>query len=78
MLGKKEQTLSFRKSHRTYRSVEDELRYGVSKREHSRTAAESAKIRKLLPAFANFSVQKSKTGVVGLAKLYLSAKLHAI
>ena len=64
-------------SHQSLHTIEDELRYVISKREHSRTAAEAAKLRKLLPAFANFFVQISITNVVAHAKLYLYAQFHS-
>ena len=57
---------------------ENELRYDSAKLPYSRTAVETAKIRKLLPAFANFSVKSAKEKVVALAKLCYCAKFHAI
>ncbi len=64
-------------SHQSLHTVEEELRYVISKWEHSRTAAEAAKLRKLLPAFANFFMQTAITNVVAHAKLYLYAKFHS-
>ena len=72
------QILAFRMSYQPSALVENERRYGSSKCEHPRTAAEAAKIRKPLPAPANFSVQNVNRNVVALAKLYLPANFHVI